>query len=111
METKKASFVYAMVHHGIAYDDAVRLWTLECRLSRWHELECGDGRGAIVQDDETGKYFWQSSMTGKLSPIADRYTPNVRRVGGIAARYPELSFKIQGDPRGWAIKVSEVRES
>lgn len=111
MKTKKASFVYAMVHHGIAYDDALRLWTLECRLSRWHELECGADNGAIVQDDETGKYFWQWSMTGKLSPIADRYTPNVRRVGEIAARYPELSFEINRDPRGWAIQVSEERKA
>ena len=109
MKTEKANFVYAMVHHGIAYDDALRLWTLECRLSRWHELECGADNGAIVQDDDTGKYSWQSSMTGKLSPIADRYTPNVRRVGEIAARYPHLRAYIQGDPRGWAIKVSEER--
>lgn len=111
METKKANFVYAMVHHGIAYDDAVRLWQLECRLSRWHEKECGDDYGAIVQNDETGKYFWQSSMTGELSPIADRYTPNVRRVGEIAARYPGMSFEIQGDPRGWAIEVNEAQRS
>ena len=107
----KHNFIGAMVRHGIAYADALRLWTLECRLSRWHELECGDDRGAIVQDDDTGKYSWQSSHTGKVWPIADRYTPNVKRVGEIAARYPELSFEIQGDPRGWAIKVSEVRES
>jgi len=111
METKRDIFISTMVHHGISYYDALQLWALECRLSRWHEKECGDGRGAIVQDDETGKYFWQSSMTGKLSPIADRYTPNVKRVGEIAARYYGLSFEIQGDPRGWAIKVSEARKA
>lgn len=110
MKTEKANFIRAMTHHGIAYDDALRLWQLECRLSRWHELECGADNGAIVQDD-AGKYFWQSHIADRYTPIADRYTPNVRRVGEIAARYPGLSLKIQGDPRGWAIKVNEAQRS
>ena len=103
--SKKRYFVSSACNKGIDYDHAVRLWQLECRLHRWHERECGDDNGCITQNEDTGRYYWQNAMTGRMVPIADRYTPNVRRVAEIAAKYPDLDFTINGDPRGWAIKI------
>ena len=106
MKSKKQCFVEsACVFYGIDYADVERLWQLECRLQRWHERECGDDNGCITEDEDTGRYYWQNAMTGRMVPIADRYTPNVRRVAEIAAKYPDLDFTINGDPRGWAIKI------
>ena len=103
---EKRYFVSSACNKGIDYDHAVRLWQLECRLQRWHERECGDDNGCITQNEDTGRYYWQNAMTGRMIPIADRYTPNVRRVAEIAAMYPDLDFEVNGDPRGWAIQIN-----
>ena len=93
--SKKHYFISSACNKGIDYDHAVRLWQLECRLHRWHERECGDDNGCITQNEDTGRYYWQSAMTGRMIPIAE-----------IAAKYPDLDFTINGDPRGWAIQIN-----
>ena len=103
--SEKRYFVSSARAKGIDYDHAERLWLLERRLQRWHERECGDDNGCITEDEDTGRYYWQNAMTGRMVPIADRYTPNVRRVAEIAAKYPDLDFEVNGDPRGWAIHI------
>jgi hypothetical protein len=102
----KRYFVSSARAKGIDYDHAERLWQLECRLHRWHERECGGANGCITEDEDTGRYYWQNAMTGRMTLIADRYTPNVKRVAEIAAKYPDLDFTINGDPRGWAIQIN-----
>ena len=104
--SKKHYFISSAWIEGIDFADADRLWQLECRLHRWHERECGDDNGCITEDEDTGRYYWQNAMTGRMTLIADRYTPNVRRVAEIAAKYPDLDFTINPDPRGWAIKIN-----
>lgn len=77
-------------------------------LHRWYELECGDGNGYIERDETTGKpyyvncnsrYFGANDPRARW-PIPDREKGAIRRLDKIMARYPELAYYLQTDPRG-----------
>jgi len=97
---------------GVSMDDAFALRRISMTLSRWHELECGDGNDyaswGIERDETTGKpYMVTNPHTGKSRrhAIADRERGALKRLNIIMARYPELSAYVQGDPRGAAIYI------
>lgn len=89
---------------GISYPDAEELRRIAMQLHRWHELECGDNYGC-VEYDETDKARWRSSVSGRLSPIADRGKGARKRLTKIMARYPHLTAYVQTDPRGAALFI------
>jgi hypothetical protein len=119
-----------LIAAGIAYDDAQALRRVSMTLHRWHELECGDsndysswvitrGRkenGTFIHD-EKGKPFLERHVHGlnvaKYESIGDRESGALKRLAAIMARYPTLSFYIQGDPRGAALYIlrpGDIRE-
>lgn len=111
----------ALMSLGFTQDEADKLRRISMTLHRWHELECGTDRGCIERDEQTGKAFWRSSMSGKLFPMADRETGAKRRLARIVdacnkARLTHMTgdkmtpqdglrFYIQGDPRGAALYI------
>ena len=90
---------------GITHDDALALRRIAMTLHRWHELECGTDSGAVERDEETGRTYWRSAMTGKRWRTPDRETGALKRLAAVMARYPELSAYVQGDPRGAALYI------
>lgn len=93
---------------GIDLYDARELRRISMTLHRWHELECGDGRGCISRDEATGKPYWESSDGIKRAYtnwIPDRERGAQRRLAKIMARYPTLQAYVQGDPRGAALYI------
>jgi hypothetical protein len=97
---------------GIEYDDAVALRRISMTLHRWHELKCGDGNNysswSIERDEVSEKPFmYVYPYDGKMRryPVADRETGALKRLKAIMARYPSLSYYVQGDPRGASLYV------
>ena len=101
---------------GFTAFEAEKLRKISMTLQRWHELECGTDGGCVERDD-SGKAFWRSQYSGKLSPIADREKGAKKRLGHIIGMrntrewaflgWPmaqvEIKPYIQGDPRGAAL--------
>ena len=85
---------------GISYNDAVKLRRIAMTLHRWFELECGTENGCVERDEETSKTYWLNSYTGKRWPTPDRETGAMNRLDDIMTGYPDLTYYIQGDPRG-----------
>jgi len=75
------------------------------QLHHWHELECGVDAGGVERDETTGKVTWYSSRTGHRSPYPDKETPALKRLAVTMARYPTLSYYVQGDPRGASLYI------
>lgn len=73
-------------------DDAEALRRISMTLHTWHELECGNARGAIERDEKTGVPYWRNGHTGELShyPAQDREAGALKRLKKIMARYPAL---------------------
>lgn len=97
---------------GIESDDALALRRIAMTLTRWYELECGDGNDyaswGIERDETTGKpYMVTRPYTGKSrrSPIADREKGALKRLNSIMAKYPELAAYVQTDPRGHSLYI------
>ena len=103
---------------GISLSDADALRRISMTLHRWHELECGDGNShgswAIERDDNgDGPPFMvhhhyahgQGKDTVSRYAIPDRESGARKRLAKIMARYPSLSWYIQGDPRGCALYI------
>lgn len=90
---------------GIARDDALALRRIAMTLHRWHEIACGAGGGCVERDEDTGKTFWRSDSSGRRWPTPDRETGALKRLAAIMARYPALSYYVQGDPRGAALYI------
>ena len=106
MKSKKQRFVEsAYVFYGIDYADVERLWELECQLHCWHAGLSGTDTGRIIRDEKTGHYYWQNAISGLRERIVDTYTRDVVRLAEISAKYPDLDFTINPDPRGWAIHI------
>jgi hypothetical protein len=105
--------IQALITTGFTYLDAVQLRRISMTLHRWHELECGDGNGHIERDEETGKPRYFNDRARYLGAndvrrgyvVADREAGAMKRLGKIMANYPELSFYVQGDPRGAALYI------
>jgi len=113
---------------GFTADEAAKLRRISMTLRRWHELECGDGRGYIERDETTGKPFYINCNSRYVSAndprarhaIADREAGARRRLNAIIARRNNtqnaigatyqntagrLAYYVQGDPRGVALYI------
>ena len=97
---------------GISYEHANALRRISMTLSRWGELECGDGNDycswSIERDEVTGKpYMATYPHDGKSSrrPVADREKGALKRLQAIMSKYPDLLAYHQTDPRGCAVYV------
>lgn len=102
----KARYFSAMAELGFSTRDAELLCGMQRTLRRWHELECGIESGGVERDETTGKVTWHDSATGKRSPYPDKETPCLERLKKLFEKYPfNLSFYVQGDPRGCALYV------
>lgn len=118
MATRKYNPIEALVKAGISFDDAHALRRISMTLSRWHELECGDGNEygswAIERDDNgDGAPFMvhHHYMHGRgkdsttRTPIPDREKGAEKRLAAIMARYPHFRAYVQGDPRGASLYI------
>ncbi len=105
--SNKREVVDRLMAMGIDYDDAVELRRIAMVLHRWHELECGTDRGVIERDEATGVPYWTYDVrdthghwTRGRRKTADKETGAIKRLQAIVKRYPNLTYYIQGDPRG-----------
>lgn len=105
LTTNPPECVVNLVRTGIGTADAFALRRVAMTLHRWHELECGTDTGAVERDETTSKTYWYNAMTGRRSPCNDRETGALKRLAHIMARYPALSYYVQGDPRGAAVYI------
>jgi hypothetical protein len=97
---------------GFDGDEVDALCRIERTLSRWSELECGDGNDyaswSIERDENTGKpYMHHYPHQGKSSrrPIADREAGALRRLSKIMQAHPGYTGYHQTDPRGCALYI------
>ncbi len=102
---------------GLGYDDAQALRRISMTLSRWGELECGDGNEygswAIERDESTEVPYMvhhrymhgQGKDTVHRTRIADREKGALKRLQAIMSKYPDLLAYHQTDPRGCAVYV------
>src|SRR3990167_11449791 len=86
---------------GMSFSDADAIRRDAQRLHRWAEAECN---GEIERNEETGAVYRNYNINGP-GPIqqvktADRETPAVKRINGIAGKYGLIAM-FQGDPRGY----------
>ena len=106
---------------GISYEHANALRRISMTLSRWGELECGDGNEygswAIERDESTEVPYMvhhrymhgQGKDTVHRTRIADREKGALKRLRAIVTQYPEFIAYHQTDPRGCAVYL--VRKS
>ena len=90
---------------GFTYDEIEALRRISMTLHRWHERECGDGRGCIDRDEKTGIPYWLDSFSNRHTKIPDRETGALKKLALIMSKYPKLASYIQGDPRGAALYI------
>ena len=108
---------------GISERDALAIRRIAMTLSRWHELECGDGNSYgswAIERDENGDgapymvHHHYRHGAGKDSVtrtrIADRETGALKRLTAIMDRYPTLGHYVQGDPRGAALYILRAND-
>lgn len=101
---------------GISYEHANALRRISMILSRWSELECGDGNEycswAIERDEVTDKPYmvtYPHDGLSRRSPVADREKGALKRLQAIVSHYPDYVAYHQTDPRGCAVYL--VRKS
>ena len=99
-----------LIRLGIDPDDAYQLHLIERRLHRWYELECGTDRGAIEQDEETGKWYWYNPdtvtrETRQSCPIRDGEKSALKKLAATMAKYPAFVEYVHGDPRGGTLYI------
>ncbi len=97
---------------GISYEHANALRRISRTLSRWGELECGDGNDycswSIERDEVTDKPYmvtYPHNGKSRRSPVADREKGALKRLQAIMSKYPDLLAYHQTDPRGCAVYV------
>ena len=97
---------------GISYEHANALRRISMTLSRWGELECGDGNDycswSIERDEVTDKPYmvtYPHNGKSRRSPVADREKGALKRLQAIMSKYPDLLAYHQTDPRGCAVYV------
>lgn len=105
MNRQTLSMIEQVGRCGIAINDAWALRKIAMTLHAWHEMECGSDRGAVERDEKTGKTYMVSGMTGRRYPTADKETGALKRLKAVMARYPNLGYYVQGDPRGAALYI------
>lgn len=103
----KYDSIAALIKTGISEDDAISLRRISMTLRRWYELECGSDSGAVARDETTDKPYWLNAMTGERSraPFPDREKGAKKRLAAIMARYPDLEYYLQTDPRGASLYI------
>lgn len=97
---------------GLTAEEADTLRRCSRTLTRWGELECGDGNDwaswTIERDETTGKPFlvvYPHEGKTRRQSIPDRETGAIRRIRAVVE--PKgLFFYHQTDPRGAALYVS-----
>ena len=110
----------ALVSLGFTIDEADTLRRISRTLRRWHELECGIDAGCIERDDDTGRPYWRSDLTGRRYSVPDREAGALRRLGRIvghrntrvwaasdahAVHIHAVHPYIQPDPRGASLYI------
>ena len=90
---------------GISREDADTLRRISMTLRRWFERQCGIDNGCIERDETTNKPYWLNSCTMGRTPIADRETGARKRLAAVMAKYPALTYYVQGDPRGCSLYI------
>jgi hypothetical protein len=97
---------------GISYEHANALRRISMTLSRWGELECGDGNDycswSIERDEVTDKPYmatYPHDGKSRRRPVADREKGALKRLQAIMSKYPDLLAYHQTDPRGCAVYV------
>lgn len=94
---------------GITWEDADALRRISMTLHRWHELECGDASGWTIEregENGDGKPHMVHHLGGRHRyAVPDREAGALKRLKVIMAQYPELSYYVQGDPRGAALYI------
>jgi len=113
---QRARFYDTMTNLGFSYEETETLRRAEMTLSRWAELECGDGNGYVERDEKTGRPYYVNCNARFVSAndprarhaIPDREKGALARVARIMANHPGMVAYHQGDPRGCALYI--VRE-
>lgn len=103
---------------GFSYDEAAALRRIEMTLTRWHELECGNGNDysswAIERDDNgDGKPFMVTHPhQGKSyrTAIADRERGALKRLDKIMDAHQDFLAYVQGDCRGCALYILSKKD-
>lgn len=112
---------YEVLHRldrlGIAYEDACALRRIALTLSRWFELECGDGNDwgswAIERDEQTDRPYMvhhhyrhgQGKDYTTRRAIPDKEQGARKRLAKLLTKYPTLHAYIQTDPRGASLYI------
>jgi len=93
---------------GFSCTDANKLRRIALTLHRWNELECGDGRGHIERNEETGVPFYyndnaryiEANDPRRAHVIPDREKGAQKRLAALLKAYPGWIAYEQSDPRG-----------
>jgi hypothetical protein len=123
-QQEKQWMLDSLMRAGIAPEDLQPLRRISMTLRRWFELECGTGTDtvsvSIERDEQTDKPFCRTQYMGagnkwvdRKSPVADREKGALKRLDVFRAKYPQLVFYVQGDPRGcalYAVPVTSINE-
>ncbi len=130
MNTDTIEMLNRVTNLGFTLDEALKLRRISMTLSRWNELECGDGnnygswaitRGykkkGVFTHDEDGQPFMEHHHylhgQGKdyttYTRLPDRDAGARKRCEAILTAHPELVAYYQGDPRGASLYI--VRRS
>ena len=120
--TYKYDAIQTLTSTGISYEDAVALRRISMTLSRWHELECGDGndyaswclvrghkKNKLFTYDDNGKPYIERHIHTENKPryesTPDREKGALKRLNDIMQHYPDYEAYVQGDPRGAALFI------
>ncbi len=126
MQTQTIEMLNRVTNLGFTLDEALKLRRISMTLSRWNELECGDGNNygswAITRGykkkgefthDEDGLPFMEHHhyLHGKgkdyitYTRLPDRDAGARKRCDAILSKHPELVAYYQGDPRGASLYI------
>lgn len=123
---RKMRLINRLQNEGFSFEEAQTLRRIEMTLSRWGELECGDGNDygswAIERDEVTDKPYMvrhhyrhgQGQDSISRTPIADREKGALRRLEKLMQNHPDFVSYHQGDPRGcclYIVKKSDLNGS
>jgi len=94
---------------GVSRDDFDALLRIEKTLHRWGERECN---GEVEVDDDGKAWTFYGDFVEANDPRRKHRTANrergaLKRLDAILARYPNLAYYHQVDPRGCALYVYE----
>ena len=111
---KLSERIHQVTRVAISTADANTLRRAEKTLSRWSELECGDGNDhaswSIERDEVTDKpHMVTHPHTGKTRrhAVPDRERGAIKRVAALCERLG-LHYFHQTDPRGCSLYVAAV---